>query len=65
MSTATCHDCRHEWETAPDWAHKEADEWVAKDAAFRLLIGIEAGVESDDNDLTADDVAVVREQLNA
>lgn len=30
---------RHDWETAPDWAHKEADEWVAKDAAFRLLIG--------------------------
>lgn len=27
-------DSRHEWQTAPEWAHREADEWVRRDEAW-------------------------------
>ena len=30
---------RHGWKTAPEWAHREANEWVAQDEAWRLLVG--------------------------
>ncbi len=32
-------DDRHEWQTAPEWAYLEADEWVRRDQALRMLIG--------------------------
>ena len=32
-------DRRHEWQTPPEWANREADEWLALDSAWRLLIG--------------------------
>lgn len=30
---------RHEWETAPEWAHDEALSWQRQEDAWRLLIG--------------------------
>ena len=32
-------DSRHEWQTAPEWAHREADEWLRGDEAWWLLVG--------------------------
>ena len=33
-------DERHDWQSAPEWAHSEAEEWVRQDSAWRLLIGV-------------------------
>lgn len=33
-------DSRDDWQSAPEWAHLEADQWVREDAAWRLLVGI-------------------------
>lgn len=32
-------DQRDSWQSAPEWAHMEADEWVRKDLAFQNIIG--------------------------
>lgn len=33
-------DQRHDWQTAPSWAHDEAEAWQRQDSAWRLLIGV-------------------------
>ena len=33
-------DVRHDWQTAPEWAHDEAQKWQRQDEAWRLLIGM-------------------------
>ena len=33
-------DDRGEWTDAPEWVHDEVCEWVRRDSAWRLLIGV-------------------------
>lgn len=33
-------DSRDNWQTAPEWAHAEADWWVRTDLALRGLVGM-------------------------